>query len=178
MRPFYGPILTTRVRGAQRRCAFTLTELVIVIVIIGVISSMAIPRLSRGAEGAAQSTLEADLNIIRHAIELYAAEHNNTFPGTTGPRTKAQLTQYSTAGGNTSPTRAGAFRFGPYLMRIPPAPVGDNAGSAAIAIDAVNSPPRASAASSAGWVYNPNTGEFYANTSTVRQGAVQLVQGL
>ena len=62
-----------------------------------------------------------------------------------------------------SATPGGGFSFGPYLRAIPPAPVGDNRGSTAVAIDASNSPPLVTAGTE-GWVYNPSTGEIIVNT--------------
>ena len=65
----------------RRRHAFSLVEMVMVIAIIGMISSMAIPRISQGATGATDAALAGDLAIIRRAINFYAAEHNGNFPG-------------------------------------------------------------------------------------------------
>jgi len=143
--------------------AFSLVELIIVVVIIGVLASMALPRLSRGAEGASEAATEADLAMLRSAILRYAAEHGNRFPGPTGADVERQLTQYTNLLGEPSPTQTSEFRFGPYLVRIPPLPTGQNKGSATIGIDPINSPPQKSPTSTAGWIYNPNTGEIVPN---------------
>jgi len=55
---------------------FSLVELVIVIVIIGIVAAIAVPRISKSATKADESALVANLKIIRHAIDKYAAEHN------------------------------------------------------------------------------------------------------
>ncbi len=143
---------------------FSLVELIVVMVIIGLLASMAIPRISRGSKGSAEAALEGDLRIIRQAIILYAAEHSNTFPGPTADRVVAQLTQYSNRLGSTSTKRTGAYVFGPYLVAIPPCPFGENAGSSDILIDNGNTPPKVNTSGGEGWAYNPNTGEFIANT--------------
>ena len=54
---------------------FSLLELVIVVVIIGVISAIAIPRMTRGASNAGATALRANLAVLRNAIEIYRAEH-------------------------------------------------------------------------------------------------------
>lgn len=140
-----------------------------VVMIIGMVSSMAIPRISRGATGASDAALAADLTIVRKAILFFAAEHNGEFPGPNAARFAAHLTQYSNSASQSSVARSAAFPFGPYLHAIPRCPVGPNAGSTGVLIDAVNSPPRADVASGDGWVYNPNTGEFYANAPGIAQ---------
>jgi type II secretory pathway pseudopilin PulG len=144
-----------------------------VVLIIGMIASMAIPRMSRGATAAAEAAVLGDLNVIRNAIYRYALEHNNELPGPDAASVVAQLTEYSDAPGATAPTRTTTCVFGPYLREIPPCPIGPKAGSSEICIDEDHSPPAYQESSSARWVYNPNTGELYPNapaealTSTV-----------
>lgn len=149
------------------------------IVIIGLLASMAIPRLSRGGDGAEQAALDGDLVVIREAIIRYRQEHNGSYPsGPTGALVAQQLTCYTNTKGNVASTRSKAYPLGPYLLRIPGAPSGFNPGSSEILIDTTNSPPHANATSTAGWVYNPNTGEFYANEGTRAQfGDVLVVDG-
>jgi prepilin-type N-terminal cleavage/methylation domain-containing protein len=154
-----------RTSTTNRQCAYSLIELVVVVMIIGMLASMAIPRMSRGAVAASGSSLLGDLTVVRTALLRYAIEHRNSFPGADAAKVVAQLTQYSDLGGSTSPTRTAAAIYGPYLLSIPPCPVGYNPDSNEILIDEANSPPKASGASSAGWVYNPHTGEFYPNAS-------------
>lgn len=158
------PAWRRTLRAARRpRCGFSLVELLVVIMIIGMIASMAIPRISRGADGAEAVALEGDLALVRRALALYAAEHMNKFPGPTANDFRDQLTLYSDTAGKTSTARGGGKIYGPYLLRIPPCPAGPNAGADSVLIDAVNSPPQPNSASGEGWLYNPNTGEFYPN---------------
>lgn len=159
----------------RRRRAFTLVEMVMVVMIIGMISSMAIPRISRGASGAADVTLAGDLMVVRKAILHFAAEHNGTFPGPSSARFATNLTQYSDGDGQVSQSKSASYVYGPYLHAIPRCPVGPNVGSNKVRIDAVNSPPKTDVDSGDGWVYNPNTGEFYANIPGVPQVGITLV---
>ncbi len=155
-------------QSKSRKSGFSLVELVVVIVIIGILAAIAIPRLSRGASGASESAVQANLKAVRSAITLYAAEHKNTFPGPDPNDVVEQLTMYSDIDGNTNATKTSQYRFGPYLLAIPPCPVGENAYKASaneILIDDTNSPPTPNAGSGEGWVYNPDTGEFLPNTT-------------
>jgi len=155
-----------KARSRTQRGAFSLVELVVVIVIIGIIAAMAIPRLSRGTAGAGDSALAGDLAIVRNAINLYSAEHNGAYP--TQAKFTEQLTQYTSLTGAESATRDAAHPYGPYLVAIPPCPVGDQTDPTAVAFDAANSPPSVTA-DTGGWIYNPNTGEFLANTNLTDQ---------
>ncbi len=136
--------------------AFSLIELVIVVVIIGIIAAIAIPRMSRGASGANDGALSSNLAALRKAIDLYAAEHNNTFP--TVADFAPLLTGYSNEGGTKSPdgTQAGGHIFGPYIRSIPVQTVGPKKGSSGVAV---------ADGASVGWLYNATTGVITANVT-------------
>lgn len=55
--------------------AFSLVELVIVIVIIGVIAAIAVPRFSAARDSAARSQTENSVYGIQSALQLYISEH-------------------------------------------------------------------------------------------------------
>lgn len=153
------------IRNKGKRFGFSLVELVVVIVIIGILAAIAVPRLSRGSAGAGTAALQANLSLVRNAINMYAAEHNNDFPGDTAADFVAQLTQFTDAKGNVSATRDDDHPFGPYLLSVPACPVGENSGSADVLVDATNSPPDVVTTGGEGWVYNPNTGDIRANST-------------
>jgi prepilin-type N-terminal cleavage/methylation domain-containing protein len=153
-----------RGRPSTQNRAFSLVELVVVIVIIGILAAMAIPRLSRGSAGAGSAAVSGNLAIVRNALSLYHSEHNGQFPSGTAANIVAQLTQFTDINGNTSATKTGAFIYGPYLVQVPPAPVGENAGSRTILVSA-DSPPTVVTTAGEGWAYNATTGEFIINTT-------------
>src|SRR5207248_1245566 len=78
---------------------------------IATLSAIAIPRMSRGAAGAADSALVGDLKTLRSAIELYANEHGGLYPGLKADGTTDytvvvnELTKYSDDQGVTSATK-------------------------------------------------------------------------
>jgi type II secretory pathway pseudopilin PulG len=97
-----------------------LVELVVVIVIIAILAAIAIPRMSRGSAGAGNSALAANLSLVRTALNLYATEHNNAFPGPDSAALIGQLTKYTDLGGTVSATKTATAKYGPYLVAIPP----------------------------------------------------------
>lgn len=143
--------------ASRKNRAFSLIELVIVVVIIGIIAAIAIPRMSRGAAGATDSALTSNLATVRKALELYAAEHNNTYP--TAADVVDALTKCSDASGTIKSsgtvTQADATHpFGPYLRAVPTVNIGTRAGSSGMA---------AADAAGIGWLYTAATGSVVAN---------------
>ncbi|MFG0292994.1 MAG: type II secretion system protein [Phycisphaerales bacterium JB065] len=135
-----------------RRRGFSLIELVIVIVIIGIIGAIAVPRMSRAATGAADSSLVADLNVLRTAIDLYQAEHGGTYP--TFADFVAQLTTYTDAAGNDNASKTTTYIYGPYIREIPSIKLGPAKG-----LNTVSN----TAEDGSAWYYNETTGEIRAN---------------
>src|SRR5262245_5420103 len=62
------------------RHGFSMIELVIVVVIIGIVSAIAIPRLAGASDNSRVSTMKATLKILDTAAEMYAAEHDGMLP--------------------------------------------------------------------------------------------------
>lgn len=153
---------------------FSLVELVIVVVILGIIAAIAVPRISSGSKNAGEAALRSNLSTLRTAIDRYNAEHHSAYPGArtagaygaadTEEALVSQLTMYSKADGTVSSDKDPTFPFGPYLRgNFPALTVGINAGLNSI--DVVNNksalpflPPFTT-----GWRYNTATGQIIAN---------------
>ena len=102
-----------------------------VVTIIGVLASIAVPRLSGAATGANSAALQATLAGVRKAIDMYYAEHGS-YPGyepsedPSGDWFIEQLTMYSDADGDTNATFSTTYKFGPYLRKpFPTNPTND-----------------------------------------------------
>ena len=59
---------------SMRRRGFTLIELLIVIVVIAILALIVIPKLMGASRKAKDSTLKANLVILRNAVELYQTD--------------------------------------------------------------------------------------------------------
>ena len=164
--------------------AFSLVELVIVIVILGIIAAVAIPRISSGSKNAGEASLRANLATVRNAIDWYYGQHNMVFPGakdaggtygaagTSGAFT-SQLIMYTKADGTVSPNSGATYPYGPYIRgKFPSLPVGSNAGKSGVKVVAKSEPiTSADGDTTNGWIFNTTTGEFVANLPDTEAGA-------
>jgi len=158
---------------------FTLIEILIVVIVLGILAMIIVPQISVSTEDAKVSTLKTNLSNMRSAIELYYHQHNNRYPGqyketdgTTAVASDddaktafiAQLTQYTDANGKISATKTGDYKYGPYLKEgIPANPFKDS--SLACDFDQ-NDITVKTADTTTGWKFHPVTGVLFANDST------------
>lgn len=154
---------------ADRRSAaagITRTELLIAAVLLAAGAAVAVPRLGRAASPGPEAQLETALANVRNALRLYAAEHGGRFPGPDAAGMLAQLATYTDRHGRPGTRDDARHAYRRYLVGLPPCPVGENAGTAAASGVHISqtSPPLPDPAAGAGWLYNPATGEFCANT--------------
>ncbi len=155
--------------------ALSIVELIVVVVILGVLAALAIPRFSQGAVNPGEADLKTNLAVLRTAIEMYYHDHG-AYPAQKPADTVAaeagtaaafirQLTQHTNANGYASPVPSDTFCYGPYLQNgVPPCPVSAQRRSARvhlIAGDAV--PAYDQTVAEAGWVCNYETGYIAAN---------------
>jgi hypothetical protein len=113
---------------------------------------------------ARENMLRDDLRFLRNQIALYRAQHHDAPPGSIGAGAPtaanfvAQMTTFSDDVGNTNPVATGAFRFGPYLSRIPNNPLNDK--NDVLLASGASLP---AADDTTGWIYNPDMPEIGVN---------------
>src|SRR5688572_822956 len=100
----------------NRRRAFTLVEMLIVVLILGILAGVVIGQFANTTRDAGGTALKDNLRSMRSALQIYLAEHG-TFPTVAG--FEAQMTQYTDAAGNTSVDKTSTYKFGPYILQMP-----------------------------------------------------------
>jgi len=96
---------------------FTLVEILIVVVILGILAAIVIPQFTEASTEAKLSSLCTDLQTMRSQIELYKVQHND-IPPSFGSFV-AQMTTYTDIDGNTAAAKTPTFCYGPYMQKVP-----------------------------------------------------------
>ncbi|QQE13284.1 prepilin-type N-terminal cleavage/methylation domain-containing protein [Planctomycetota bacterium] len=93
---------------------FTLVEILIVVVILGILAAIVIPQFTAASETAQASSAQSTLQTVRSQLELYRVQHNGDYPELTAA-SWAALTGKTNRDGTTTGTPS----FGPYLPKPP-----------------------------------------------------------
>jgi general secretion pathway protein G len=172
-------------KTVKNQSGFTLIEMLIVIIILGILAMIIIPQISVSTGDAKLNALRTNLNTVRNAIELYYHQHDGVYPGSvktdgTGVATVAgdlpaafvdQLTKYTEANGKAAgdSSTLTAPIYGPYLKTVvlPENPFNvSNVATCDITTTDVTTR-TAVPADGTGWRYYVKTGVFIANDSLV-----------
>lgn len=129
-----------------RRRGFTLIELVVVVLILGIIGAIAAPKMLNTMASAKTNAAKQNVAIIRSAIEAYRTQDpNNAYPPTNAATPLA--------------TSLMPYLKGPF----PASPLSNNNNTVA---DSSASPLVYISGNTAGWLYNSTTGDFGLNDAT------------
>jgi len=132
----------------KRSQGFTLVEILIVVVILGILAAIVIPQFSTASDAARASSTVSQLQTIRSQLELYKTQHQNTYPDIITDWSPLLETSSAdpTAAESGSTTPSSTHPFGPYLQKAPTNPFMGSDTVAATAADGV------------GWEYSQTTG--------------------
>ena len=139
--------------------AFTLVEVLIVVVIMGILAATVVPTFVSTTDNTAQETRDFIAKNIQSQLAIYRAQHNGKFPNSV-----EQMTHATNAAGTTTATPSAAFPFGPYFDEFPTNPV--NGSNTVIGdSDAVRGSP-----SKYGWTINSKRQIFGNDKPLASQG--------
>jgi general secretion pathway protein G len=151
----------------RRKSGFTLVEILIVVIILGILAAIVIPQFTNASQDARRNSLTSQLQTIRSQLSLASLQHRDTASGsltTNATDPWGQLTVKT----NDDYTTTGTPQFGSYLNGPP---VNSLNGGTLVLINAGTTDPAWGSAVSGGdpdhgWVYYPATGKIYATTKS------------
>ena len=101
----------------KRASGFTLIEILIVVIILGILAAIVIPQFTEASSEARESTLTSNLQTLRSQLGLYKVQHNDIYPDSTSSATyETCLIE------KTDVTGAAGTDFGPYMQMVPDNP--------------------------------------------------------
>jgi general secretion pathway protein G len=143
---------------------FTLVEILIVVVILGILAAIVIPQFTQASTEAKISSTVSTLQSLRSQIELYKIQHNDTPPSLANFAN--QMVFVTDAAGNSNDTKVRNPEanppqiYGPYLERMPA-----NTWNNSVTLAADD-------AADVGWVYNENTGEIHVGVANITDDSI------
>ena len=112
-------------RSNGRARGFTLIEILIVVIILGILAAIVIPQFSNASNDARMSNLQSTVQTLRSQIQLYKLQHGDALP---------DLTKDWTPLINTS-SYGTALNLGPYMQSTPVNPLIQTAATVSTVID-------------------------------------------
>ncbi len=169
-------------RKRLQRRGFTLVEVLIVVVILGILAATVLPQFTSANDDAKESALVQDLQTIRAQIELFKFQHKGFYPGEGSALTqtfKDHMLLSTDIDRTTGP--AGTLAFGPYFVgQLPPNPFNGGRGLA-ITNDVpgfTTDETLTDGTDLVGWIYDPDTGLLKANCEDLAADGVTLLSDL
>ena len=131
---------------------FTLVEILIVVIILGILAAIVIPQFTEASQDARESALVSDLQTVRSQLELYKVQHLERYPHIA-----------DTGLPDASAANFATGKFGPYLQKFPTNPfVADADGPNEVLFGSLETAPGAGA----GWYFNnDNTTQWFGKFS-------------
>lgn len=140
---------------------FTLVEILIVVIILGILAAIVIPQFTNASTDARKNSLSSQLQTMRSQFELYKLQHNDKLP-TAFATASGVVTDWTGMTGQTDVAGAVGTDFGPYLQQTPSNPLN---GFTNVSVGIVDPTPVGGGAATCGFLMNRTTGKVWA-TST------------
>ena len=160
----------SRGRKARRRGGFTLIEILIVVVILGILAAMLVPNLTGASREAKEAVLRDELRFLRQQVRIFTIQHRDVAPGYPAGNTATtpdeatfveHMTMYTSERCATSATASAVYRYPPYLSKLPPNPLTSSSGVWVVTTGTAM--PDADESQPYGWIYNPRTMQIRPN---------------
>jgi general secretion pathway protein G len=134
---------------------FTLVEILIVVIILGILAAIVIPQFTNASNDARNNSVQSSLQTVRSQIELFKTQHADTPPVAAGMW--SIMTGKSNVTNTQTPVATGTY--GPYLQTAPVNPLNQQTAVGA------------AAATNVGWVYTTSASGQYTFQAVNTTGA-------
>ncbi len=115
--------------NSRTKRGFTLVEILIVVIILGILAAIIIPQFTDASTSAKESTLKSNLQTLRSQVGLYKIQHDDGYPGDTdGDKVSDDAANFEadmigvTDVDGTAVAAGTPASYGPYMPNIPDNP--------------------------------------------------------
>ena len=141
----------------RKNKGFTLVEILIVVVILGILAAIVIPQFSDASTQSKVSSCRSSLQSLRSQIQLYKIQHNDAPPTTAASFATQMTTETEPVAAGTAGDSSGN-EVGPYIQQVP--------------FNPWNQLNTISAANDGGWIYDAATGNIWVGTTGATQAVI------
>lgn len=150
-----------------KKSGFTLVEILIVVIILGILAAIVIPQFTDASQSAKTNSLSSQVQTIRSQLELFKSAHStiaadNLFKTLTDKTTTwAELVNKTDGDG----VKASGGAYGPYLQTIPVNNL-NNLSTVKVETTTIADEAAYGAGTAVGFIYDRSTGKFWATDKT------------
>jgi len=135
---------------------FTLVEILIVVIILGILAAIVIPQFTNASQDARVSSLQSLTQTLRSQIELFKLQHGDVLPDIITNWTPfTGVTYYPSSNATFTGNIAGTSKaYGPYMQSQPTNPLTSLSTVVDVAAGLAAGTKAAVPAAAVGWVYD------------------------
>ncbi len=139
------------------KSGFTLVEILIVVIILGILAAIVIPQFTNASEDARRNSLTSQLQTLRSQVELFKLQHRDRYPciDINDPTSGWEWDMLTT---KTDEDGVAGGPLGPYMQQIPINPLNSDSAVDTVAVD----PTVGDDHSGFGFVFCSGTGKTFA----------------
>lgn len=135
-------------KGKAMAKGFTLVEILIVVVILGILAAIVVPQFTNAANEARTGNISTQVSTLENQLELYAAQNNGSYP------TVAELADDWEV-----------MLDGDYIKELPSNPFDGTSAVTTWDSDGISGQSIVYEDATGGWLYDATTGNIAASTS-------------